>query len=743
MNDDTPGDLEDDEEEEGLEETPGDVSQERGFPGDSAQPQETQYHLIGKVESLLGIGPQEVDDAPMKTLLDDGKPLAGKADSKLGNESKRDEHDAVDEGLETKGQQSLEEQNEPLEFVMDFGSHDDEDNPDEIQAQGNVGSMNDNEEKSIAISGDEITEESTTETLAQPQLDQKLDPKKEQLGEEKEDFSRDESTVVTSNQMDLDDKDILPSKLLEHATYSGWDAGSSPSFKPTSVDDDDTLDEIAEDEEKEEEVKPNESRTDPLQREPSDRSLDIQSQGESIFTDFSNERGSIPMQAMSISDQSSKNPTSNASRNSRSLASVQEEADLNSNPKKGFTLSNRPSRIRAIFFFFGLCLMGFSTTSLLMSFKTTRSSARTLHDGANEVEVLSSNAAEITLELQETRASTIALRDDLVQQLHASAFCPGQSSSNNSLVQLATNTIPALEQLGDFVAESVGAAQAASSKLSSFSKDLRKATNEWDVKPWHVLVVLLPVLVLPALMMTGTTLAVREKEVVPFTWFLSWIVLPTFTLFIMATSLCACFLLIGASVNVDYCVPPGFEETIDHAIIRTLRKEGYDQSTFEGQAAFYYISECKSSSNPFEFIPSFSPLLDEAETMLEALGEDLVDHVKRSELEAECRRSEYDSVSSMVSGMEATVLSVAESLTTVEELSSCDDLSSLYADIFYKGVCTDSIDASMWMFFGFFGTSMFGLILIFLRSAYHKTVFVEGHSNVVDDVPEMARRSKH
>ena len=114
MNDDTPGDLEDDEEEEGLEETPGDVSQERGFPGDSAQPQETQYHLIGKVESLLGIGPQEVDDAPMKTLLDDGKPLAGKADSKLGNESKRDEDDAVDEGLETKGQQSLEEQNEPL-----------------------------------------------------------------------------------------------------------------------------------------------------------------------------------------------------------------------------------------------------------------------------------------------------------------------------------------------------------------------------------------------------------------------------------------------------------------------------------------------------------------------------------------------------------------------------------------------------------------------------------------------------
>jgi len=74
--------------------------------------------------------------------------------------------------------------------------------------------------------------------------------------------------------------------------------------------------------------------------------------------------------------------------------------------------------------------------------------------------------------------------------------------------------------------------------------------------------------------------------------------------------------------------------------------------------------------------------------------------------------------------MTEVLLVILDALQRTLDLLACDTIVPIYTNVFYEGTCSYSISAIMWIFSGFLITSFFGLLMITLRSAFKKTVYV-------------------
>ena len=108
---------------------------------------------------------------------------------------------------------------------------------------------------------------------------------------------------------------------------------------------------------------------------------------------------------------------------------------------------------------------------------------------------------------------------------------------------------------------------------------------------------------------------------------------------------------------------------------------------------------------------------------LRSLLTQIRDSTARAELELYCNR-EFNSFELLLTNMIELIEVVLEALERTLDLASCDTILPIYASVFYEGTCKYSISAVMWVFSGFLIASVFGLIMITLRSSYKQTVYL-------------------
>lgn len=197
--------------------------------------------------------------------------------------------------------------------------------------------------------------------------------------------------------------------------------------------------------------------------------------------------------------------------------------------------------------------------------------------------------------------TTLEFDDDFVETI-------GTAPSVQDVLQILDSTMDELRSIDESVLEEIVAVDWAVTDLAKLAMDVDDTVDTVDTRTKTVSRIMFAFYFPTALLISALVLGWREIYNERFYRFISYVVLPVFTLILFAGFVCGALSAAALEVNADFC-SGGTTDSPEGAIQRVLWQydafDGVSHDTF-----IFYMSQCRSGQNgPFDFIADFRTTL--------------------------------------------------------------------------------------------------------------------------------------
>lgn len=275
---------------------------------------------------------------------------------------------------------------------------------------------------------------------------------------------------------------------------------------------------------------------------------------------------------------------------------------------------NRPMRGRIVFLLSGVIYIIFSALLVTKGITNLQSSVNTLNVSAQQINILSTEAADIIRNgLRDLKDSAAAVRVQISDQFQGQAFCPADPTLQSSALGQdisgqADDAILLLDRLDNFASDDLTTLQDGVTSVSSRSLDVIEYTEDIDLNDWEALLFLIPYIVVPSVLMSACFMALFEVEYHPvFQSIIHYFFMPLFIIMNVVAFIFAGLMVIGAGGVADFCLPGAqTDASPDQTLIQILELEGYGPESMVYAIFQYYIEKCSEGiEDPFLFLREY------------------------------------------------------------------------------------------------------------------------------------------
>lgn len=414
-------------------------------------------------------------------------------------------------------------------------------------------------------------------------------------------------------------------------------------------------------------------------------------------------------------------------------SNASKEIEEEETTKKHKTLTcrshDRALRVRIIFLTATACLF-LSSFLLQQGLTNANDAAYIMSNSLITIENLLKDAKTIATNLAIVGRNTKQIRDDAVIQLDE--ICPANTNIGEfigmDIIKIANTAKADLVNLADFIHDGLVTLDTNIGLVQNFTYSANVAMDRIDFWGWQMKLISSGLFIFPSLFAIGVGLVMMDTHVQPYQFALTYCFMPLFALIIIACYVICCLVLPLSAVSADACsgggrIHGGPDDTV-LTIYRNLR--GDDIGTMF-QFAAYYTQRCNPMYYPFAFISKYLNDLDEAISSTNDAATQLKDN--QAILELLCGR-EFDDVLVLLADMSNNLKLLQGQANTSLDLVTCEKVNKLYVNTFHEAGCTYSVDALGWIFFTSLIISIFGLIIIMLRSAYYPVEYIPHETKI-------------
>lgn len=407
----------------------------------------------------------------------------------------------------------------------------------------------------------------------------------------------------------------------------------------------------------------------------------------------------------------------------------------------------RSTRIRIVFLVSALLLLLFSNLMISQGFKQLEETRVIADTSLENARYLVRDATVLTNELRDVGLAAMELRDKLIVELADERLCPNdpsylaQTEITKTIQDNAGLAIDMLAVLGEFATKDLKKTEDGLQVANNVISNLDNAVEFVEEREWVGVGFVVPLVILTILMMIGVLLSFYERQNECYEFTLSWILLPMFLFWIVASCIFCGLMAISATVNADFC--GGTESTPDNTIFQALRSKGLNQSSTEFQIARYYLNQCtrEAEVDPFLFLRVHQAEINNAQAVMDKLSESL-EKMDVVDLSFNCGR-DFEPLSSSLDTMSAILDRLDQAGKDGLKLLSCERLVPIYTDVVYDGTCTSSVTGLTWILSSLLIISVTGLVMITLRSSYLSDVILSAVDDSAIAMKEAIDRGKH
>jgi hypothetical protein len=430
----------------------------------------------------------------------------------------------------------------------------------------------------------------------------------------------------------------------------------------------------------------------------------------------------------------------------------EEPQDVQEEPHDGVVMENkmswpiRPMRGRIVFMVSGIIYITFSVLLVTKGITNLQSSIDTLNVSAQEIELISSEAASIIQDgLQDLKDLASTIREQITNEFQADEFCPADPSLENSVLAQdvsgqADDAITLLDQLADFASDDLATLEEGVLETASKSLEVVDTTEDIDINDWEALLILIPYLVVPSILMSACIMA--HFDIVYHHFLLSaihYFFMPVFIIMNGVAFIAAGVMVIGAGANSDFCQPGGeTNASPDQSVLQILEVEGYGPESQLYTIFRYYIGKCKDNEDPFLFLREYVAAVVDNDGRLSQLKATIEAEGVLEVLSLHCNR-EFAPLDALVNQMLGVLEILRKAGERTLDLASCERIVPIYTNTFYTASCEYSLKAFIWMFASAIIIGFFGMLMVTFRAAYKPILNNEDPSAVLesDEVVDM------
>lgn len=382
-----------------------------------------------------------------------------------------------------------------------------------------------------------------------------------------------------------------------------------------------------------------------------------------------------------------------------------------------------------LFIIFAMLMVGKGITNL-------QDTVKSVHHSAANIEYITTEAQDIMKTgLNDIRGVAASVRDALEEELARDDFCPDDPEMDDNPqaadVRMQTeNAVEKLRDLDSFVGEQVNDVADALTEVGGQAQSAVDTTGDVDLTDWQALLILIVFTLVPSMFVSAAILSHFDIETPCFTAFLDCCMMPLFILMVLFCVFVSCAMLVAASVNSDFCLPGGRSDdpydgnSPDASVLRFLDAQGYTgEEDFVRNVAEYYIHQCQGEvEDPYTFMTDYLPDLQDAQQVIQALNNRIIQEGLILELSLYCNR-DFDRMGTLLAEMQTIIDVMLEAMYRTLDLVSCRRIVPIYHRAVYDAACLYSVEGVMWVFASALIMAFFGLVMILFRAAYKNTKY--------------------
>eukprot|EP00980_Cylindrotheca_fusiformis_P030004 scaffold24174_cov117-Cylindrotheca_fusiformis.AAC.5 len=201
----------------------------------------------------------------------------------------------------------------------------------------------------------------------------------------------------------------------------------------------------------------------------------------------------------------------------------------------------------------------------------------------------------------------------------------------------------------------------------------------------------------------------------PYYFLVTWFILPTFTLLVIASFVGAGAMAMLAQANSDLCLG-GAEQSPESSIRAILEQQDISEFSMYYETVVFYSSQCQER-NPWKLLEDFYADVYTAKEKLDTFS-DTLSQIPEEQLRLGCGFS-FDPLLELLDRFSTHATELLDIGKQAEDLVKCDTIVPLYIRLVHTATCDSSVYGAKWCFVSLLMISFFGMILITLRGAYY------------------------
>lgn len=320
------------------------------------------------------------------------------------------------------------------------------------------------------------------------------------------------------------------------------------------------------------------------------------------------------------------------------------------------------------------------------------------------VELIGSNATNV--------ASTFVRRlDNGGQECIVDELSAGNPDAAAAIAEVRAR----IQELGTFKPEDLDVVLNTTEYYQNVSANIEEETENIDIGDWQSLIIIIPYIIVPSFLLAGVCVAWFQVDIPILRCLNSYFFLPLFIIMVIFSYVFSSSIAIVAGMNADFC-SGGETRTPDGTVYSILKAVGFSQDDLVLKAAVWYIGQCGTSEDPFDFLEIYEQQVAEAKLdvaqftlQLENAGNNAV---------SQFCSDEANVLQGLATTLNTNMVELVKIIEDSLDLLSCKNMVILYTKPVYEGTCTYSITGFAWAFGAFAAVASMGLTMIMLRSAW-------------------------
>uniref|UniRef100_A0A6U5E078 Protein tweety homolog n=1 Tax=Corethron hystrix TaxID=216773 RepID=A0A6U5E078_9STRA len=380
-------------------------------------------------------------------------------------------------------------------------------------------------------------------------------------------------------------------------------------------------------------------------------------------------------------------------------------------------VEGRNRRIKMAFLTFATVVVSFGVLLIVFSVVPVNRGMNSVYAGNEDLSSMIEKTTQEIGTFLDFSAQALPKTDQLL--LDIVQFCPSSSGNSNigkSVVALGSS-LNAVTPIDDEITN----LQFGLGEMRGTMATIDRTIEAFGWWVWVTSALLVLKVILAVVFIVGVSMAWRDRSDRTFTCAQSYVVLPIFSVFVMASVVCASLFSVLAVMDADFCTGTEYVPSPDVTVVNLLnRNEELKNGGLLYSTISYYAQGCAIRS-PITFLDNFHGEVTDAIYSTQNFI-DVVESSITSNIEQTCQKSE-DAITQMVNAAKdakGSLESLDWSINTIFSMMDCENVHPTYSQVVHEDICTAGMNGLGLGMLLFTFAALSGMAMISLRKAWYK-----------------------